>query len=170
MTPNERCVDASALRTLAAASLFLVAGCAANVTDPATVVEGTQGTVQESSLRPLVVEAVNSAKDCSPLSCCFPKGGSGWLKGDPFEDGLRHLGCDAPAPYTEAAGASNWWFYTECPASRRLNALVRKYAGTPYEAQFITSACLARHARDEGEEETVFVKFDPTCETCISDQ
>jgi hypothetical protein len=136
--------------------------------EPAPVaVEGTHGTVQETSIRPVVVEAVNAAKDCSPLACCFPKGGGGWVKDDPFEDGLRCLGCDEPAPYTEAAGTSNWWFYTECRPSRRLTALVRKYAGTPYDAQFITSACLTRHANEEGEGETVFVKFDPTCETCI---
>lgn len=181
MTSNERRVDARALAPFATAlfamlalpSISLVAGCSANVDAPAaTAADGTPAntaSTPESSLRavPVVVETVDAAKDCSPLACCFPQVGGGWIKDDPFEDGLRRLGCDKPAPYTEVAGTSNWWFFTECRPSARLTALVEKYAGTPYDAQFITSACLRRHAREEGEGETAFIKFDPTCETCI---
>jgi hypothetical protein len=184
MTQNERRVDAPALAPFATIALFaaltipssfLVAGCAANVTDPTAAAPAADGTpattatTEERSLRavPVVVETVNTAKDCSPLSCCFPQKGGGWMKDDPFEDGLRRLGCDEPFPYTEIAGTTNWWFFTECRPSAGLTALVEKYEGTPYDAQFITSACLRRHAREEGEGETAFIKFDPTCETCI---
>jgi hypothetical protein len=164
MSPNER--YAHALCWLAGASLIFVTGCAATVGDP-TATQDPQATVRDS-LGAVTIQTVNAASDCSPLTCCFPAVGAGWEKQDPFEDELRCLGCETPAPYTEAAGTSQWWFYTQCAPSRQLSALVRRYSGTPYDAQFITSDCLTRHATNEGEPGAVFVKFDPTCETCVT--
>jgi hypothetical protein len=38
---------------------------------------------------------------------------------------------------------------------------------SPYDARFIDSICLELSAIGSGEPDSLFVEFDPTCETCI---
>jgi hypothetical protein len=174
MIPNERSVHASpAFVALACASLLL-AGCAADATVEApTTAESPQSTAaaaQSASPRPLetlATRTVHGAASCSPLTCCFPAGG-GW-EDDPFEDALKRLGCTTPANYTEATGSSNWWVYTRCPASLELAKVVWEYSNVaPYDARFIDNLCLELGAIGSGHPDSIFVEFDPTCETCVA--
>ncbi len=164
MTHNERFVHA--LRAVAGASLLL-AGCAVDGTvDAKTTTESQSSTVQgvSASLRTDAIRAA-AKKSCSPLTCCFPAGG-GW-EDDPFEDALRGLGCSTPANYSEATGTSAFWLYTRCPPSLKLLKLVREYSNVaPYDARFIDSLCLELGAIGSGQPDSLFVEFDPTCETC----
>jgi len=101
-----------------------------------------------------------------PSDLLLPRRGR--LDDDPFEDSLRGLGCSTPANYTEATGTGNWWLYTRCPPSRELEKLVCDYSHVaPYDARFIDSLCLELAAIGSGKPDSVFVEFDPTCETCI---
>jgi hypothetical protein len=102
---------------------------------------------------------------CQPLTCCFPSGG-GWSD-DPFEDGLRALGCTTPRAYTESYGESKWWLYSSCPASIQLTALVVQYAtASPYYSQLAVNECLELHAVTGSDPTSVFVEWDPTCSSC----
>jgi hypothetical protein len=101
---------------------------------------------------------------CAPLTCCFPSGG-GWTA-DPFEQELKALGCTTPAAYTESAGASEWWLYTQCPASDPLQAAISAYSAPPYDAQIVVNVCLALGAVTSLDLNAVFVEFDPTCNSC----
>jgi hypothetical protein len=169
MIHNERFVHA--LRVIAGASLLLAAGCAADATvDAKTTTESQSSAVQVVSSQTLRTDAIRSAaKSCSPLTCCFPAGG-GW-DDDAFEDALQGLGCSTPANYSEAAGTSAFWLYTRCPPSLKLAKLVYEYSNVaPYDARFIDSLCLELSAIGSGEPDSLFVEFDPTCETCIVNQ
>jgi len=166
MIHSERFVHA--LRAVAGASLLLLAGCAADATvDSKTTTESPSGAAPGVQSKAPRTDAIKVAeKSCSPLTCCFPAGG-GW-DDDPFEDSLRGLGCSTPANYTEATGTGNWWLYTRCPPSRELEKLVCDYSHVaPYDARFIDSLCLELAAIGSGKPDSVFVEFDPTCETCI---
>jgi len=102
---------------------------------------------------------------CQPLTCCFPSGG-GWTA-DPFEEGLRDLGCTKPQAYTESYGASQWWLYSMCPSSSDLVTLVAAYAlVNPYYSQLVVNECLELHAVGQGNATDVFVEWDPTCSSC----
>jgi hypothetical protein len=102
---------------------------------------------------------------CTPLLCCFPAGGA-W-NDDPFENGLRSLGCSEPAAYTESYGQSKWWLYSTCPASLPLTELVLQYATVaPYYSQLVVNACLELHAIGNLAPTEVFVQWDPTCSSC----
>jgi hypothetical protein len=102
---------------------------------------------------------------CAPLTCCFPSGG-GWSD-DPFEDGLRALGCTTPQAYTESYGQSQWWLYSACPLSTQLSALVLQYSTvSPYYSQLVVNECLELHAILGDEVTHVFVQWDPTCSSC----
>src|SRR5215831_6954398 len=96
-----------------ALSIVLAGACATNVSsgDPTETrtAEGTQAL------------AVNL---CQPLTCCFPSGG-GWSE-NPFENGLRALGCTEPRAYAESLGQSSWWKFSRCPTSLDLTTLVLK--------------------------------------------
>jgi hypothetical protein len=175
MIHSERSVYAlRALPTLIGATL-LMAGCAADATGGSTVTTedpassaSTAQAVQTKPVAELRAEAIKSAATtCSPATCCFPAGG-GW-EDNPFEDGLRKLGCTTPGNYSEALGTSaNWWLYTRCPPSLELAKLVSDYSNVaPYDARFIDNVCLELTAIVIGQWDAVFVEFDPTCETCI---
>jgi hypothetical protein len=102
---------------------------------------------------------------CTPLTCCFPNGGE-WGS-NAFENSLRALGCTTPHAYSEAAGSSMWWLYTECPASAKLTTLVAQYSKVaPYKSQFVVNACLLLDAVGSLKLGDVFVEFDPTCGSC----
>jgi hypothetical protein len=102
---------------------------------------------------------------CTPLLCCFPEGGA-W-DDDPFEDGLRALGCSRPAAYTESYEQSKWWLYSTCPASVQLAELVLQYADVaPYYSQLVVNECLELHAIGNVDPTEVFVQWDPTCSSC----
>jgi hypothetical protein len=102
---------------------------------------------------------------CSPLTCCFPTGAE-W-SGDPFENGLRALGCSTPQAYAEHYGESTWWMFTLCPASAQLTALVGAYANVaPYDSAFALNLCLTLDSVDQVLAGQVFVEFDPTCSSC----
>jgi hypothetical protein len=106
-----------------------------------------------------------SLKQCSPQTCCFPSGG-GWAS-DPFEDRLKALACTEPRAYAEAAGQSDWWFYSACPKSPEVTSLVHEYSKVaPYNAKFVVNACLEAQAASSGQSDLVFVKWDPTCPSC----
>jgi len=103
---------------------------------------------------------------CEPLTCCFPSGGQ-WTEGDPFEDGLRALGCTKPQAYTRSYGQSDWWLYSACPASLSLTDLVLEYATvSPYYSQVVVNECLELQAVADTELTRVFVQWDPTCSSC----
>jgi hypothetical protein len=102
---------------------------------------------------------------CQPLTCCFPAGG-GWSD-NPFENGLRALGCTEPQAYTESFGQSNWWKYSRCDASLGLTMLLLKYATvSPYYSQVAVNECLELQAVTGGQPTSAFVAWDPTCATC----
>jgi hypothetical protein len=104
---------------------------------------------------------------CQPLTCCFPSGG-GWSD-NPFENGLRSLGCSEPQAYTESFGQSNWWKYSRCDASLALTMLILKYAvASPYYSQVAVNECLELQAVSEGRPTSVFVAWDPTCPSCYN--
>jgi hypothetical protein len=104
---------------------------------------------------------------CAPLTCCFPSGG-GWSE-NPFEDGLRALGCDVPQAYSPSYGQSDWWLYSACPASVQLTTLVLHYAlVSPYYSQIVVNECLELQAVGRAQPTRVFVEWDPTCSSCYS--
>jgi hypothetical protein len=144
-----------------------VAGDAGGEVAQAAQPDGHEAVRRESlgsSLTGLVGGLAGDLGLCQPLTCCFPSGG-GWTS-DPFEQGLRALGCTTPAAYSESAGASMWWLYSQCPAGDALNALVAQYSAPPYEAQPVVNECLALGAVTELDLNAVFIEFDPTCNSC----
>jgi hypothetical protein len=102
---------------------------------------------------------------CQPLTCCFPSGGN-WSQ-NPFEDGLRALGCATPEAYTESYTQSDWWLYSRCPPSVGLVTLVAQYAAvSPYYSQLVVNECLELHSVLGSDPTDVFVEWDPTCSSC----
>jgi hypothetical protein len=144
----------SKVAAFAAVSVALAAGCA----------------VEDSTREPAPQEPAAQASQpllgiCQPLTCCFPSGGE-WSN-NPFEDGLRALGCTKPQAYTESYGKSDWWLYSPCPASLDLVNLVAQYAlVSPYYAQLVVNECLLLHGVTDGHPTDVFVEWDPTCGSC----
>jgi hypothetical protein len=134
-----------------AVGLALSSGCTVQSTSP------------EASRQTSTSEALLGI--CAPLTCCFPSGGE-W-KDDPFENGLRALGCSTPHAYTESYGESRWWMYSTCPASVPLTELVLQYATvSPYYSQLVVNECLELHAIGTLDPTEVFVEWDPTCGSC----
>jgi hypothetical protein len=103
---------------------------------------------------------------CTPQTCCFPSGG-GWAD-NPFEEGLRALGCSEPQAYTQSYGQADWWLYSTCPGpSVALTNLVLEYATvSPYYSQLVVNLCLEAHAIGDTDLTEVFVQWDPTCSQC----
>jgi hypothetical protein len=138
----------------ACALLVLAAGPACGGSDPSA---GEASPVARSSEALLGI--------CAPLTCCFPTGG-GW-ESNPFEDGLRSLGCTEPHAYTQSYGRSEWWMYSRCPLSAKLTDLVARYALVdPYYSQFAVNACLELDAVGNGQLTSAFVQWDPICGSC----
>jgi hypothetical protein len=150
----------------------ILLGCAAGGDPGAGSVQGTDSPVREESLTQTVTGVVSgtaqTAGVCVPLTCCFPTGGE-WAD-NPFENGLRALGCSAPQAYTERYGSSNWWLFTRCTQSAALTALVLQYANVaPYDSGWAINECLYLNEGLVGGTD-VFVQFDPTCSSCRSVQ
>jgi hypothetical protein len=160
-----------------ASCAVIVGGCAAETSpqepEPSSSTGASPGTVSSGTVRTesgglgtgLVGGLTGALGICTPLTCCFPTGAE-W--GDnPFENGLRSLGCSMPAAYTQKAGSTSWYLYSQCPASAKLDALVSTYAKvSPYDAEFVSNLCLTLNAVGELKLNSVFVEFDPTCASC----
>jgi hypothetical protein len=133
--------------TLSAVFAVLAVGCTAETSDP-----------ESTSSQPLL-------GICTPLTCCFPSGG-GWAS-NPFEDGLRELGCTRPQAYTESYEASQWWLYSQCPTSLELTNFVLQYAlVSPYYSQLVINPCLELRGLTGSDALGAFVEWDPTCPNC----
>jgi hypothetical protein len=157
--------------TVAFAGVASLLGCAADATggatDPAAdpAPASNESLVHRDSVSGIVGGVGEILGICQPLTCCFPSGG-GW-GADAFENGLRALGCTTPAAYSQSAGQDDWWLYTQCPASAKLTQLVGQYSKVaPYYAQPVLNECLVLNAVTELKLNSVFVQFDPTCNTC----
>jgi hypothetical protein len=137
-----------------ALSIAVAGGCA---------VDGTNGAPTET--RASEGAQALTVNLCQPLTCCFPSGG-GWSD-NPFENGLRALGCTEPQAYTESFGQSKWWKYSMCPTSLDLTALTLKYAlVSPYYSEVAVNECLELQAVLGGQPTSAFIAWDPTCSTC----
>jgi hypothetical protein len=139
---------------VASLSVVLAVGCSVNTTSEPTS-QTSAATTRTQSLLGI----------CGPLTCCFPDGGE-WAD-NPFENGLRSLGCTKPHAYTESYGRSQWWLYSSCPLSVDLTTLVVQYATvSPYYSQLVVNECLELYGIVGGDPTDVFVEWDPTCSGC----
>jgi hypothetical protein len=160
-------IGAGALAALI--STLCAAGCAV---DPSVgSPSGEQVATEDSALVSGVTQTVGGTSAqlgaCMPLTCCFPSGAE-WGS-NPFEDGLRALGCSTPAAYTERYGSDGWWMYTRCHPSVQLTTLVAKYSTVaPYQSTFAANVCLLAVSLVGASPSDVFVQFDPTCTSCRS--
>ncbi len=147
--------------------------CTANVGDGESTTDTAKSDVHEDSVLSSVGNGVTgtvgqvaqTAGLCTPLTCCFPSGAE-WGD-DPFQRGLKALGCTTPRAYSERYESSQWWMFSQCAASPALTALIVEYATvSPYYATIAINECLYVDSAAALQVNDVFVEFDPTCSSC----
>jgi hypothetical protein len=146
----------------------LIVGCVSASDEGAATVNATPAEAREESLTQTVSGVVSGTGQtvgvCAPLTCCFPTGAE-WSD-NPFENGLRALGCTTPQAYTERYGSTGWWLFTRCHQSPALTALVLQYSSVaPYDSRLAANECLYLNQGNLLASD-VFVEFDPTCSSC----